>query len=381
MRRRTSSVLTALLAAGLLGLVPGPARAAAFSVTLQRIDLSGLPDVRLYFSVTDDRGNSVLGLTDREITVFCDGTPQSIASLQSALQGGESLAAALLFDRSGSMKKALDRTKEAAADFIRRLSVGDQIAVVSFDQTVKVEAPLSPDKTAGERAVQGIAAGQDTALFDAVSEALSLFRGLATKRQAVVILSDGADTKSRRKVEEVVAEAKAQGIPLYAIGLGEAVKKDVLARLASETGGLAFEAARPEDLLALYQKIGEQLQNQYLLTFRPSFGRDEMWHKLEVRYAPAASPPAVASRDFISSTGPGVSASTVGQLERRLKERDLALWAGGGAACGLLLGFLLIFLIKALRSDIKVGVTAGIGILVLTTALGGLVAVILQSLP
>jgi VWFA-related protein len=360
-----------LAAASFLLLAPFPGRPASVAVTIQRIDLSGLPDVRLYFWVGDAGGNSVLGLTEREISVLCDGTPQTIASLQSALQGGESLATALLFDRSGSMKQSLDRTKEAAVDFIRRLSLGDQVAVVSFDQTVKIEIPFTSDKSAGEKAIRGIPIGQDT----------DLFQNLTTKRQAIVVLSDGADTKSLRKKEEVVVAAKDKGIPLYTIGLGEKVRRDVLISLSGETGGLFFEAARPEDLLALYQKIGAQLQNQYLLIFRPAFGGDEKWHKLEIRYGPAASPAASAGREFIASTGPGVSAATVGQLARRLHEKHLIVWVGGGAAFGLLLGLLLIVLLKALRSDLRLGFGAWLGVLVLTTVLGGLVGVILQSLP
>lgn len=332
--------------------------------------------MRLYFSVLDPAGNSVLGLTGRELQVLCDGAPQPIASLQSAIQGGESLAAALLFDRSGSMKKALDRTKEAAADFIRRLSVGDEVAVISFDHTVKVESPLSADKAAGERAVRGIPIGQDTALYDAIVEALSLLKNVTTKRQAVVVLSDGIDTKSRRKMDEVVAEAKAQGVALYTISQAEKVKREVLTSLAVETGGAFFAADRPEDLLALYQKIAERLQNQYLLVFRPSFGRDENWHKLEIRYGPAS-----AVREFIASFGPGVSATTVSQFERRLRERHLTVWAGGGAALGFLLGFLLMVLLKTLRSDLRLRFGAWLGVLVLTVILGGIIGLILGSLP
>jgi VWFA-related protein len=321
-------------------------------------------------------------LTGRELQILCDGAPQAISSLQSAIQGGESLAAALLFDRSGSMKKALDRTKEAAADFIRRLSVDDQVAVISFDQTVKVESPLSADKAAGERAVRGIPIGQDTALYDAIGEALGLLKGVATKRQAVVVLSDGIDTKSRRKMDEVIAAAKTQGVPLYTISQAEKVKREVLTSLAVETGGAFFAADRPEDLLALYQKIAERLQNQYLLIFRPTFGRDENWHKLEIRHGTSpASAPASAVREFIASSGPGVSASTVGRLERRLRERHLAVWAGGGAVLGFLLGFFLLVLLKTLRSDLRLRFWAWLGVLVLTVLLGGLVGVILGSLP
>jgi VWFA-related protein len=351
----------------------------AAAVSIQKVDLSRPPEIHVYFTVTDASGNAVLGLTDREVSVLCDGTAQTVASLQSVLEGGEVLAAALLFDRSGSVKKALDPTKEAAAGFIRRLSLGDRIAVISFDDRVRVDTPFTEDKAAAEAALRRIGIGQDTALYDAIDAALVALKDEASRRQAIVILSDGLDTKSLRKKAEVIGEAKARGIPLFAIGMGETIDREGLSAMAAETGGRFFEAPRPEDLLALYQKIGEQLQNQYHLTFQPTFGQDEQWHTLDVRTGeafPAAAPP----RPFIASSGPGISAETMGRFGRRLQERALILRGGVGAAFGFLLGFLILLLVKALRRDLRLGIAAVTAVLFLTVLLGGLVGLILQTL-
>jgi len=374
-RRRL--ILGGLLAAGGLAL----AAALPVRVSLQRIDVSRLPDVDLYFTVADDLGKSVIGLTDREIAVLCDGKVQPGVSLRSAIQGGESLAAVLLFDRSGSMKTIFDRAKEAAVDFIRRLSVDDQVAVLSFDETIKVDLPLTADKAAGEAAVRAIPPGNNTALFDAILEGVAQIRGAATKRLALIILSDGADTRSRATPETAVSEVKASGVAVYSIGLGEKVNAAVLESLAAETGGRFFAASRAEDLLALYQTIGEQLQNQYRLTFRPAFGRDEAWHRLEIRFQPpGGGAPAAAERDFIASLGPGVSLQTIGGLERKISRRDLILWGGLGAAFGALLGFCLGFLLKILRPDLRFRIGAFLGLMFLWALLGGLVGVILKSI-
>jgi VWFA-related protein len=371
------SVLLGLLTAVVVRAVP----ATPVQVSLQRLDVSRLPDIDLYFTVADESGKSVIGLTDREIAVLCDGAVQPVVSLQSAIRGGESLAAVLLFDRSGSMKTAVDRAKDAAAGFIRRLSVDDQIAVVSFDQTIKVDLPLTTDKAAGEAAVRAILPGENTALFDAVREGLLQTGGAATKRLALIILSDGMDTRSRATLEEAAAEAKAQGVAVFSIGLGDKVDAAKLEALAAATGGRYFAASRAEDLLILYQTIGEQLQNQYRLTFRPAFGRDEAWHQLEIRFTPPGGGiSASAKRDFIASIGPGISRKTVGGFERKLAERDLVLWGGIGAAFGALLGLLLGVLLKALRPDLRLRISAFLGLLLLCALLGGLVGVILKTM-
>ena len=39
------------------------------AVTLQRVDVTRLPAVEVYLTVTDPKGDSVLGLTDAELSV------------------------------------------------------------------------------------------------------------------------------------------------------------------------------------------------------------------------------------------------------------------------------------------------------------------------
>ncbi len=352
------------------------------NVSLQRIDVSRLPEIHVYFTVTDDKGDSVIGLTDREITVACDGIDQPVTGLQSAVEGGEAMAVVLLFDRSGSIRSAIDQAREAAAGFIRRLAENDQVAVVSFDQKITVDLPLTTDKVAGEAAIRALVPGSNTVLFDAVRAGLAEARKAATQRLALIVLSDGKDTRSRATLAEVAAEAKNEGVAVFTVGLGTAVDADVLRILAESTGARAFAAPGPDDLLSLYQIIGEQMKNQYHLTFRPAFGRDEAWHKMEIRVGPpgGSMPAAAAEREFIASTGPGVSRATLGGFERRVTERRYLEHAGLGAAFGALFGLLLVALLKLLRPDLRLRPVAVVGLILLGALLGGLAGGILASL-
>jgi len=349
------------------------------SVALQRIDITGIPDIVLYLTVTDAKENSILGLTDQEMSVLLDGRPQKITSLRSAIHGGEFLAVALLFDRSGSMKMAMTETKEAAAGFSRRLSVDDQLAVISFDDRVRIDAPFSSDREVIDNAVRGIATGLDTALYDAVQVALDLFQGVGTKRQAILILSDGKDTKSRAQREDVLSNAKMRGVPIFTLGLGDSLNEGELLKLSAETGGQFIKAVRAEDLMRLYQKIAERLKNQYRLSFVSEFGQDDRWHQLLVRvkadFESSDSPP----REFIASKGPGVSRETVSGFERIAAERNYLLYGGVGAGLGLLLGFLLFILIRILRPDLTLRSPVVILIILLTLLLGGIVGLVLKA--
>ncbi|MBN1939334.1 MAG: VWA domain-containing protein [Candidatus Aminicenantes bacterium] len=367
-----SAVVVAVFPPPLSGAQPPP------HISIQRVDVSGLPEIHVYLSVTDERGKSVIGLTDREITVACDGLAQPVTSFHSVLQGGEAMAVVLLFDRSGSIKTGLDETREAAAGFIRRLTDNDEVGIVTFDDRIRVDFPLARDRAAAEAAVRKITPGNNTVLFDAVGAGLAEIGNAKSKRSALIVLSDGQDTRSRATSAEAVAWAKAAGVAVFTVGFGSAVEADVLRTLAEETGGRFFSAARPEDLLALYQTIGEQLENQYHLVFRPAFGQDEAWHRMEIRVAPpGGGGGAAAEREFIATTGPGVSRAVLGGLERRVSKRRFILGAAVGAAFGLLFGFLLGLIVKLIRPDLRLRVAAFAGLMVLGAVLGALVGVLI----
>ena len=322
-------------------------------VNLQRIDLSDLPDIHLYLTVTDAAGQSVLGLTDQEIFITIDGRRQVLTSLVSALEGGENLAVALLFDRSGSMKKALEETKSAAVSFIKRMSEGDLIAVVSFDDLVRVDSEFTGDKSAVEAAIEGISLGRDTALFDAVQKALEMLRNVSTNRQAIVILSDGKDTKSRLNRNDVLQAARNQGVPLYTVNLAADADLASLDSLSDETGGAAFRAAAPGELLTLYQRIAEQLNNQYLITFRSTAGMDEKFHNLKITVEEPGGAAFAATRDFVASKGPGIKRERLAGMKREMVKKDVVLWSGIGAFFGLLLGMLILIILRIGRPDIS----------------------------
>jgi VWFA-related protein len=350
------------------------------TVILQRVDVTRLPDIEVYLTVTDARGNSVLGLTELEVTVGLDVAPQKIGTLTSALSGGERLAVALLFDRSGSMKKALDQTKDAATQFLKRLSIEDTMAVVSFDDKVRVEAAFTADRTTLQAAIRGLTPGNDTALYDAIRTALDLFKAVATKRQAILVLSDGKDTRSKATSDEALAEAKKQGVPIFSLALGDLVDEAALRRLADETGGTVLKASRPEELLLLYQKIADQLKNQYLLRFTSTFGRDDRWHRLRVQVASAGEAAAEGQREFISSFGIGVSRDVISGIERREEKHDVLIYAALGALGGLILSLLLLALLRLVRRDLTFRPVLVVGIVVLLLLLGGIVGVLIKEL-
>jgi VWFA-related protein len=350
------------------------------TVALQKIDLSRLPRVELYLTVTDEKNRSVLGLTDQELAATVDDAPQKILSVKSALTQGQALTVALVIDRSGSMSRAMAEAKTAAVEFSRRLSLGDRLAVISFDDTTSLDLALSQDRGQFEQAIDRITLGRDTSLFDAVQKALDVLQASAGPRQAVVILSDGKDNRSVRTKDEILAEVNGLSIPLFTIGLGPGIDETVLAELASRTGGHFFKAAAAEDLLRLYQAIAEQLTNQYILSFDLASGLDEKWHSLKVFLKTAAGEQAFAAKPFIATTGPGVSRPTLQRLEQKVERSDAIEKTVLGAAGGLLLGTLVLLVLGLVRRPRPLPVLASVALVMSFVILGGIVGFFVFSM-
>ena len=341
-------------------------------ISIQRVDLTGLPQMSVYFTLTDANDRSVLGISETEIDLSIDYAPQKILSLQSALEGGEFLAVSLVIDRSGSMKESMPQTKEAAVNFVKRISQGDQIALVSFDDHVRVDADFSGDRDLTAKAINDISLGKDTALYDAVGKSLELLEKMETKRQAVIILSDGMDNRSQVKKENILAESKKRNISLFSIGLGPDIEEDSLIELAGETGGTFLKAAEPGDLLLLYQTIADQLNNQYKLIFSSTFGRDDSWHTLQIGYRDPSGEEFKTARTFLATTSPGVARGALSQAEQKGEQKQMILATGIGAVLGLALALLILMIIKLVRPETEFRALYILGIVLTSIILGGI---------
>jgi hypothetical protein len=83
-----------------------------------------------------------------------------------------------------------------------------------------------------------------TALYDAVAAGLDHLKSGMHDRKALVVLSDGGDNASRRKIEDVLGATSRSFATIYAIGIYDETDPDknpgVLRRIAHAGGGRLF---------------------------------------------------------------------------------------------------------------------------------------------
>ena len=240
----------------------------SLEVIVSQIDDADYPEVRLVVSVTDAAGRPLTGLAADDFRVAAGTVELPLKDVRAVLDAGTGIGVVLAIDVSGSMNGLpLERAKEVSREFVQQLSPADTVAVLAFSDQIAVTQGFTPDKSAAIAAIQSLAAGGNTALYNAVAEASRLASQSDRPRRAVLLLSDGQDYGALSSVsrEGSIETARASGLPFFAVGLGSQIDQAYLQALAQLTGGRFFEAPAPDSLRQLFDSIATLLRSQYVL--------------------------------------------------------------------------------------------------------------------
>jgi Ca-activated chloride channel homolog len=273
-------------ALGLLTLVVTalPVAAAGLSVTIQQVDVSNFPRVRVAVSVAEGLGVPITGLDAQAFEVKEDDQVISPIRVDSIVESQEPVATALVMDVSGSMgdNGKIDSARTAATAFLDTLGPRDSAAVISFSNEVKVVQGYTSDRAALKSAIASLQPGGDTSLYDAINQTAQLQGALPQRRKVLLVLSDGADTRSKTPVDATIAATQQAGVVVFAIGLGEDVNRDILDQLAGLTGQ-AIYVSDPAQLRETFLAVGDRLRRQYVLEYTSKARPDDKQHAISVK--------------------------------------------------------------------------------------------------
>lgn len=226
-----------------------------------------------------------------DLALSDNGTPKKIEALVPA--SDQPLYVILLIDYSESMLEELPVVKAAAKSFARSLlRPQDRIAIVGFNQRAFWLTNWTNDWNEAANAVDRVKPIGETHLYDTAIE--MLFELQKTPgRHALVVLTDGVDQGSEFKLDHLIHYARYAGVPVYPI-----IKNHVLARLmrfgigylearklaniAKDTGATYFIIQKERELPAVYQRLAEELRQQYQLVFYADAESGDNWHFLNV---------------------------------------------------------------------------------------------------
>ncbi len=166
----------------------------------------------------------------------------------------------LVLDHSGSMKGAkLKNVKEAVKMVIDRLEPTDYISVVIFDDTSQVMIPSMPanDNIGMKAAIDRIRDGGGTTMSLGMIQGLNELRrwNIPNAVNRMVLLTDGVTYGDSERCRQLARDARAAGIAIYPLGIGQDWDESLLDDIGQLSGGMPAEFIRnPEDAMSIFQQ-------------------------------------------------------------------------------------------------------------------------------
>ena len=252
----------------------------------------GVDLVTIRAVVRDGKGRPVMTLGKDEFELLDNGTPRAIMAVE---QDNGPIGVALLFDISGSMdvNDRYDKAREQGYFLLSGLRNGeDEAAIFAFDSRLHVIQPFTTELDRLRGTVTEFSRWGMTSIHDAIASASKTMDTRATRRRALVVLTDGIDTGSKLTPAEVSGIASSIDLPVYIVAVVQTIDDPrrggsnqalagELADLARWTGGQLFVATSTSEASAVARQIVDELRQQYLIAFEP--GATPGWHAVDVR--------------------------------------------------------------------------------------------------
>ena len=258
-------------------------------------------------TVTDPNNRFVTGLEKEHFQLFEDKIEQKISHFSN-----EDLPTSigLLFDVSSSMSDKIGRAKDAAIAFLKTSNPDDEFYLITFADRPTVDEEFTSDVSQIQNRLVYKPAKGSTTLYDAVYLGLEKMKQGHNPKKAILLITDGEDTRSRYSLVNVRNAVKESDVQIYAIGIVNSYYSDfaqgrtgraVLEEMTEITGGKAYFPNSVYELEDICTKIAIELKNQYILGYsstNPS--KDGRWRKIKVKLNAPKGLPALSVR---SKTG------------------------------------------------------------------------------
>lgn len=241
--------------------------------------------VVLNATITDSNGKTVGALKQNEFKLLENGKEQKITFFEAQTTP---FAAVILIDTSGSMETRVSMARSAAMNFLDGLRIDDVASIYNFDTKVSLVQEFSNSRDIAYNAYDLKAYGF-TVLNDAIFQAAQELGKREEKRRAIIVLSDGMDTKSGKSADKALKAALSVNATIYTVdmasvetgGTERMQNQGVLKNFAEKSGGKFIATPGGAAMREAFKNIVGELGTQYTLGFQPEIN-DGKWHSLEV---------------------------------------------------------------------------------------------------
>lgn len=244
--------------------------------------------VVLNATVTDEKGKAVSQLNKSKFKIFEDGIEQKIEFFETA---ETPFAAVILLDTSGSMEQRVSMARSATINFLDGLRPDDSAAIYNFDSKVSLVQDFSNSRDVAP-GVFDLKADGVTVLNDAIAKAAQELNRRPEKRKAIIVLSDGADTRSKISAAKALKAALAADTTIYTVDMSSTdsdarermQSQGALKNFAEKTGGIFVATPGGAAMRDAFKNIVRELGTQYTLGYQPTnLKKDGKWRAIELK--------------------------------------------------------------------------------------------------
>jgi Ca-activated chloride channel homolog len=238
--------------------------------------------IEVYAAVSDSRGRPMTKLQSDDFHVLEDNRPQQIRVFEPQ---SSAMTIALLVDTTGSMAADLPRVKNAVARLLDAVKPEDNVGLFTFANGLNRLSNFSTDRNTTLKAIFKARATGQTALFDSLAQ-LSRQISRDGGKKAILLFTDGDDNSSVLSLEASVKSVQRTGVPIYTVLYGSALRDPRLSqrleRISMLTGGIPFKVKDAGAVAAAFARVGEDMQNMYLLGYQSDSDNQDDWRSIKV---------------------------------------------------------------------------------------------------
>jgi tight adherence protein B len=210
-------------------------------------------------------------LNPEQLAITADGGAVENLTVEPLAQSTVPVGVVLAIDTSGSMDgEPIEAARNAARTFIEQKRPEDFVAIVTFDDEVRVLQGFTNNTDTLLARIDTIEPRGATAFNDAIIRAIQMFDDPSASRLQpnVIILADGDDNGSTASAADVNAAVTASDVRIFGVALeAPDFNPDAVQAVAEASGGLFLLAPDPGQLSGLYGQIQQEINNVLVARF------------------------------------------------------------------------------------------------------------------
>ncbi len=256
--------------------------------------------VRVDVTVHDKKKNLIQGLQKHHFKIYEDKVEQELTNF---LPIEAPITVVMVIEYSKAIPwQYLNEAWLASKTFVQQIRDDDWVAVVAYDIRPEILVDFTQSKDQVQRGLGklGYPTFRESNLYDTIYDVLDRVQEVE-QRVAVILISSGLDTFSKKNLNETLDRVKQSNVVIYSISLGGnlrarrevylpgTVRLDLyrgdatLRYFAKYTGGEFFRPRFVQQFRGIFQNISDSLRNQYSLSYVSSNPKkDGKYRKIKV---------------------------------------------------------------------------------------------------